>query len=99
MQLFDQVRGDVPRDSSRCARYLAPLKQSSLKLGSLLTVRMRTNSRKVFSNSFSSLAAVPRPPPAPLEGTLASQLLLTAWLALLLEGNTPAAWPKQVHTN
>ena len=78
---------------------MAPLKQSSLKLGSLLTVRMRTNSRKVFSSSFSSLAAGPAPPPAPLEGGFASQILLTAWLALLLGGSAPAAQLEQVCTS
>ena len=51
---------------------MAPLKQSSLRLGSLLTVRMRTNSRKVRSNSFSSRADRPMAP----DGSLDSILLL-----------------------
>ncbi|KAA6423955.1 MAG: hypothetical protein FRX49_05914 [Trebouxia sp. A1-2] len=45
-------------------KYLAPLKQSSLRLESLLTVRMRTNSLSVRSSSFSRRADTP--PPAPL---------------------------------
>ena len=48
----------APSASSMCARYMAPLKQSSLKRGSQLTVRMRTNSRslRVSSRSMRELS-------------------------------------------
>lgn len=48
-----------PKDSSRLARYLAPLKHSSRSVGSLETVCSRTNSRSDCSSSRSRCEAVP----------------------------------------
>lgn len=48
-----------PKDSSRLARYLAPLKHSSRSVGSLETVRSRTNSRSDCSSSRSRCEVVP----------------------------------------
>ena len=48
-----------PMDSRRLARYLAPRKHSSRRVGSLDTVRSRTNSRSERSSSRSRCEAPP----------------------------------------